>query len=162
MRLDRRRRAAPHGPARRNVGGWRWEWHGMAARCGSPMWGGLWCQWPSESLSLRRSLWCSLVRFPDGSRWSRRQSFIPSPALSGSVSLARFLSFVLSLSPALSLPWSVTASLSRSHRVLSHRCLLGMLMLGWRQGGRGGRRGGGRRERGLRGSSRRRGGQRVA
>ena len=31
MLLDRRRRVAPHGPARRCAGGWRWGWPGMAA-----------------------------------------------------------------------------------------------------------------------------------
>jgi len=65
-----------------------------------------------ESLSLRRSLWWSLGRFPVGSRWSLRHTFNPSPVLSRVLSSSLFLSFVLS--PSLSLPLSLSLSLSLS------------------------------------------------
>ena len=49
-----------------------------------------------ESLSLRRSLWWSLGRFPVGSRWSLRPTFIPSPVLYRVLSSSLFPPFVLS------------------------------------------------------------------
>ena len=65
-----------------------------------------------ESLSPRRSLWWSLGRFPVGSRWSFRQTFVPSPGLSRALSSSLFLSFVLSLCLSLSLSVSLSLSLS--------------------------------------------------
>ena len=65
-----------------------------------------------ESLSLRRSLWWSLGRFPVGSQWSLRQACNPSSVLSRVLSSSLFLSFVRSLSLSLSLALSRAHSLS--------------------------------------------------
>ena len=75
-----------------------------------------------ESLSLRRSLWWSLGRFPVGSQWSLRQACNPSSVLSRVLSSSLFLSFVRSLS--LSLSPSLSLSLSRALSFLSHPSLL--------------------------------------
>jgi len=67
-----------------------------------------------ESLSLRRSLWWSLGRFPVGSQWSLRQACNPSSVLSRVLSSSLFLSFVRSLSLSLSPSLSLSLSLSRT------------------------------------------------
>ena len=77
-----------------------------------------------ESLSLRRSLWWSLGRFPVGSRWSLRHTFNPSPVLSRVLSSSLFLSFVLSPSGSLSLSLRLSLRVSLALSFLSHPSLL--------------------------------------
>ena len=141
------------------------------------------CQWPSVRASLYRHVVpCGgrSVAFrsgPDG-RFGRRS--IPPPfSLGFCLPLSSSRSFSLSVSLSLSLSRTLfpvsskfvkcPGFLFRPSLCYWWKCDMSLvllacwrLMMGWRQGGRGGRRGGGRRERGLRGANRRRGGQRVA